>query len=143
MSYNETLQSNNLDLQDILSTINALPSAGGGASNIAYGTFTIDAKVATNTISFEHGLGCTPDLVVVFTTTNQSTTANKGTIVMVFDALALRRYAPSSHNAWSAAILEEADLSSWADDTTFTLAYAYWYYGVGDHVWVAIKRGAT
>jgi hypothetical protein len=136
-----SLNENTLLLQQLLTEVNELPEAGGGASNIAYGTFTIDSKVKTNTIAIEHGLGCTPDLVAVFTTTVQSSVANKGNPFMAFDAVAMRRYTPSSSTEISAAVLD-GTLEDWANDTTFTLAYAYWYYGVGDHIWFAMKRGA-
>ena len=142
MSYNADLQNNNADLQGILNIINTLPEAGiSSVSNIAYGTFTIDTRVNTNTIAIEHGLGCTPDLVVVFAVTNQSSTANKGQVAMAFDTIAMRRYSPSASNAITVTTLEDSEVGNWANDTTFTMAYNFWYYGVGDHHWFAIKRG--
>lgn len=142
MTYNANLQANNVDLQSILNTINTLPEAGGGASNIAYGTFTIDSKVNTNTLVFEHGLGCVPDLVVVVALTRQSTVTNKGNVMMVVDTINMRRHNASATNEISTAILEEAEVADWVNETTFSMHYAYWTYGVGDHVWFAVKRGA-
>lgn len=136
------LNDNTLLLQRILGAVNNLPAVDGGAvSNIAYGTFTTDAKVNTNTIAIEHGLGSAPDLVVVFTTAHQATAANRGSVIMAFDTAAMKRYHPSANNQMSVADLD-GSVEDWVNDTTFTLAYAYWYYGVGDHHWFAIKRGA-
>lgn len=69
MSYNTDLQSNNTELQSILSSINNLPEAvlPSGITEVATGTFTFpdDTAAWINGQTFEHGMSGRPKLAIL------------------------------------------------------------------------------
>lgn len=54
MSHKTDLQSNNVDLQSILATINALPEAGGGGGGGSVEVETVDVRCGISTLMGEY-----------------------------------------------------------------------------------------
>ena len=71
MTIKSELQSNNIDLQTVLSMVNALPEAGGGGGGglpsglaaLECGVYEVTAA-KTTTVSFPHNMGVVPDFCV-------------------------------------------------------------------------------
>ena len=90
MSYNEELQSNNIDLQGILDTVNALPDAGGSGGgsvetcNVAFRMAGVTASVGD---VYYTGLSDgVPEVQYGSIAPSQSITCVKGTLLTIRDA---------------------------------------------------------
>lgn len=136
------LANNTIELRAILEILGVKSGAAGGAANTNWGTFTMDAKTAMNTVPIEHGLGATPDLVICICTGGPTWPLKpaNGAAMWIMNIPDLRRYNLSGSD-YQSTILPEETLADWANDTTFTLNYQWLYYAAGyEYTWVAVKK---
>lgn len=84
MSYNTDLQTNNVNLQAILDTVNNLPEAGGGGvsgPSIVTGTFTPTGTAGSVSVT---GLGFRPKSVIVVLNKDSGSSNASGRCVLVY-----------------------------------------------------------
>ena len=100
MNIKSELQSNNVDLQTVLSMVNALPEAGGGGGGLPEGISALASGIIaptsniTSDYSVEHGLGKKPDFAILMLLNDAATTALKST--QLFQMLSHKPFMSSS-----------------------------------------------
>lgn len=151
------LKENTLGLEEILETVNSLPSAGGGLpEGWATGTFNTTSATMSGGFTVEHGLGAIPDVVVIFkedpTLIGQSVRSafrvnvGKDTDTETGETVSANSVQRCFYdNATGTGIIQAAGTGVYEDsDTTFTvpsLGTSAYYMPHLTYRWIAVRLG--